>query len=73
MGSLQPARPDIVKGFHREIHWVGFAGAALLLLYLSRTRRQEILRAFIIFFLGLSLEVLAAPFISQPSGVARYQ
>jgi hypothetical protein len=37
---------------------VAFAGAALLLLASSYTRRQEILGAFGIFFLGISLEVL---------------
>jgi hypothetical protein len=58
VGSLQPGRPSIVTGVHREIHWVAFAGAALLLFYLSRTRRQEILAAFATFFLGLSLEIL---------------
>lgn len=57
-GSLQPARPSIVIGVHREIHWVAFAGAAFLLFSLSRSRRQEILRAGSIFFLGLSLEVV---------------
>lgn len=58
VGSLQPARPGLVTGIHREIHWLAFAGGALLLFLLSSTRRQEILRAFAIFFLGLSLEVL---------------
>src|SRR5450759_5002533 len=58
IGSLQPARPGLVTGVHREIHWLAFAGGALLLFLLSTTRRQEILRAFAIFFLGLSLEVL---------------
>ena len=58
VGSLQPARPSVVTGHHRVIHWVAFAGAALLLFLLSTTRRQEILRAFSIFFLGVSLEVL---------------
>ena len=57
VGSLQPARPGIVILAHREIHWVAFGGAALLLFSLSLTRRQEVLRAFIIFFLASSLEV----------------
>ena len=57
-GSLQPARPGVVKGVHREIHWVGFAGAALLLFALSKTRRREILGACAVFLLGVSLEVL---------------
>jgi len=57
-GSLQPARPGIVKGLHREIHWVAFAGAAVLLFSLSKTRRREILGAGAIFLLGVSLEVL---------------
>ncbi len=57
-GSLQPARPRAVRGVHREIHWVGFAGAALLLFALSKTRRREILGASAVFLLGVSLEVL---------------
>ena len=57
-GSLQPARPGLVKGLHREIHWVGFAVAALLLFSLSRTRRREILGACTILLLGVSLEIL---------------
>ena len=48
----------MVTGYHREIHWLAFAGGALLLFLLCSTRRQEILRAFAIFALGLSLEVL---------------
>jgi hypothetical protein len=58
VGSLQPARPGIVTGLHREIHWLAFAGAALLLFSLSRTRRQRILGALTIFLLGFSLELL---------------
>ena len=58
VGSLQPARPGVVTGHHRGLHWVAFAGGALLLFLLSPTRRQQILRAFAIFFLGVSLEVL---------------
>lgn len=58
VGSLQPARPGIVAGLHREMHWVAFAGAGLLLFSLSRTRRQEILGAFAIFLLGFSLELM---------------
>jgi hypothetical protein len=57
-GSLQPARPGLVKVVHREIHWAGFAGAAVLLFSLSKTRRREILGAGAIFLLGVSLEVL---------------
>jgi len=57
-GSLQPARPGIVKGLHREIHWVAFAGAAVLLFALSKTRLREMLGAGAIFLLGVSLEVL---------------
>jgi hypothetical protein len=56
-GSLQPARPGAVKALHREIHWVAFAGAALLLFALSKTRRREILAAWTIILLGVSLEV----------------
>jgi hypothetical protein len=58
IGSLQPSRPGIVTGLHREIHWIAFGGATVLLLSLSRTHLREILAAFTIFFLGLSLEVL---------------
>jgi hypothetical protein len=57
-GSLQPARPSVVTSHHRLIHWVAFAGAALLLLLLSKTRLREILGALAIFFLGVSLEVV---------------
>ena len=57
-GSLQPARPGVVKGLHREIHWVAFAGAALLLFALSKTRFREILGACTILLLGVSLEVV---------------
>ena len=58
VGSLQPARPSLVTGFHREIHWLAFAGATFLLLLLSRNRRQEIWSAVGVFLLGLSLECL---------------
>jgi len=56
-GSLQPARPGVVKVLHREIHWVAFAGAALLLFALSKTRLREILGGCAILLLGVSLEV----------------
>ena len=56
VGSLQPARPGPVVGFHREIHWLVFAGAAFLLLLLSRTRRHELCSVSGTFLLGLSLE-----------------
>jgi len=56
-GSLQPSRPGATQRFHREIHWVAFAGAALLLFALSKTRRREILGACTIFLLGASLEL----------------
>ncbi|MGA2149517.1 MAG: hypothetical protein ABSH49_31675 [Bryobacteraceae bacterium] len=58
VGSLQPTRPGIVKGNHRPIHYVAFAGAVILLFSLSRTRRQEIQGALATFFLGFSLEFL---------------
>jgi hypothetical protein len=58
VGSLQPARPRIVTGVHRQLHWVAFAGAVLLLLSLSRARSQDVLRAFAVFSLGVSLELL---------------
>ena len=52
VGSLQPARPSPAKTLHRPIHYVAFAGATLLLLALSRTRRREIQGALAIFLLG---------------------
>jgi hypothetical protein len=58
VGSLQPARPGLVTGVHREIHRLAFAGGALLLFLMSSSRRQELLSALAIFFLGLFLEVL---------------
>jgi hypothetical protein len=66
IGSLQPARPGVVRGVHREIHWVAFAGATLLLLLLSRTRAQEILAAAGILLLGASLETLQHLIYSHP-------
>ena len=45
-------------GFHRGVHWLAFAGAALLLLALARNRRQEIGSVIAVFLLGLSLEYL---------------
>jgi len=56
-GSVQPVRPDFVKTNHRLTHYVAFAGAAVLLLWVSPSRRQEILRAGFAFLLGLSLEL----------------
>ncbi len=58
VGSLQPARPAPVVGLHRGIHWLAFAGVALLLLLLSHTRRQEIRGILATCLLGLSLEYL---------------
>lgn len=68
VGSLQPARlgPGMALhrgnhpgvAVHRGIHWLAFAGTALLLLLLSRNRRQEICSAIGTFLLGLSLEYL---------------
>ncbi|MBZ5723983.1 MAG: hypothetical protein LAP87_03215 [Acidobacteriia bacterium] len=57
-GSLQPVRPRPVAGLHHEIHWLAFAGAALLLLLLSRNRRQEIRSVIALCLLALSLEYL---------------
>ncbi len=57
-GSLQPARPGAIRGFHRPIHWIAFAGAALMLLALSRTRAAEAAAIASTFLLGVSLEVL---------------
>jgi hypothetical protein len=55
-GSLQPSRPGVVLGLHREIHWAAFAGAAFLLLLVSRSRGQELCSAIGMCLLGLSLE-----------------
>ncbi|MGP8246941.1 MAG: hypothetical protein ACLQVN_20785 [Bryobacteraceae bacterium] len=57
-GSLQPARPDRFHYLHREIHWLAFAGASLLLFVLARTRQREVLRAFAILSLACFLELL---------------
>jgi hypothetical protein len=57
-GSLQPARPSVVKSVHREIHWLGFAMPAILQFIISRTRREEALRGFAIFSVGVALEIL---------------
>jgi hypothetical protein len=56
--SLQPARPGPVVALHRAIHWVAFAGVALLLLLLSRTRRHKISGVAVTCLLALSLEAL---------------
>jgi len=56
--SLQPARLALFKGLHRELHWVAFAGAALLLLCMFKTRWREFLGICLVFLLGISLEVL---------------
>jgi predicted membrane channel-forming protein YqfA (hemolysin III family) len=63
VGSLQPVRPAAMVGpagisLHRAIHWLAFAGAALLLLALSSCRRQEIRNAVVLVLLGVSLEYL---------------
>ena len=58
VGSLNPARPALVVGLHREIHWLAFGGAAFLLLLLSRNRHQEIRSVIAVCLLGLSLEYL---------------
>ena len=58
VGSLQRGRPGFFRPFHREIHWLAFAGAAFLLLLLSRNRREEILGVLGTCFLAISLEYL---------------
>ena len=45
-------------GLHRGVHGLAFAGAAFLVLALSRSRRQEIRSAIAVCLLGLSLEYL---------------
>jgi len=66
VGSLQPARPGVVVGLHREIHWLAFAGAAFLLFSLSLNRRQQIHCATALFLLGLSLEFLQHQIYRNP-------
>ena len=56
VASLQPKRPPSLAGFHREIHWLGFAGAAFLLFLIARNLSQAIQCAGAAFLLGLSLE-----------------
>ena len=56
LASLQPKRPPSLAALHREIHWLGFAGAAFLLLLAARNLSQAIQRAGAAFLLGLSLE-----------------
>ena len=58
VGSLQPARPAPMAGLHLGIHWLAFAVLSLLLLILSRTRRQEVFGVVAACLLGLSLEYL---------------
>jgi hypothetical protein len=58
VGSLQPARPWHSVAAHRGIHWLAFAGLALVLLLPSRNRRQEIHSVIAACLLGLSLEYL---------------
>lgn len=58
VGSLQRRRPGFFRPFHREIHWLAFAGAAFLLLLLSRSRREVILGVLGTCFLAISLEYL---------------
>jgi len=57
-GSLQPARPSLVRTAHREIHYLAFAGGALLLFCLSQSRRQETLAAVATLMLGVCIETL---------------
>jgi hypothetical protein len=59
--SLQPARPGPLVthvSLHRGVHWLAFAGAAFLLLVLSRNRRQQVRNSIAVVLLGLSLEYL---------------
>jgi hypothetical protein len=55
VGSLQPARLWHSVAVHRGIHWLAFAGLALLLLLPSWNRRQEIRNVIAACLLGLSL------------------
>jgi len=57
-GSLQPARPRLVRATHREIHYLAFGGGALLLFCLAQSRRQETLAAAATLMLGVSIETL---------------
>lgn len=57
VGSLQPARPGPVRGVHAELHWFLFGVTALLLLLVSRNRRQEISAMVATCLFGLTLEL----------------
>ena len=56
LASLQPKRPPSLVGFHREIHWLGFAVAAFLLFLAACKLGHAIQRAGALFLLGFSLE-----------------
>jgi hypothetical protein len=59
--SLQPARPGPLVthvSIHRGVHGLAFAGAAFLLLLLSRNLRQQVRNSIVVVLLGLSLEYL---------------
>ena len=58
LGSLQSRRPGSLMSLHRQIHWLAFAGAALLLLLAARNCLQALQRVSFTFLLGLSLEYL---------------
>jgi hypothetical protein len=72
IGSVEPPPPRVAAGprqpagtgpvvdvdLHRQIHWLAFGGAALLLLLPARNRRREICAVLAAFLLGLSLEYL---------------
>jgi hypothetical protein len=55
-GSLQPKRPAPLLAFHREIHWLAFAGLALLVLLVSRTVQETLQRVLAVLWLGVCLE-----------------
>jgi len=53
---LASPRAPVVVLKHRAIHWLSFAGAALLLLLLARNRYQEIAAVAATVALGCSIE-----------------
>jgi hypothetical protein len=66
IGSLQPARPRLVRTYHDPIHVLAFGAIAFLFFRVSPNRRRRLLRALAIFLLGLSLEFFQHIFYRGP-------
>ncbi len=60
------AQPGPASDLHREIHWLAFGCAALLLLLLARNRREQAYNVIALSLLGLSLEYLQALIYHNP-------